>query len=92
MIKIYIRDGCPFCTMVLAKADALGLKIEEKNVSNPAVADELIQLGGKKQEPFLYDDEKDIKMYESHEIGEYLDETYGNREGEAKASEEVYST
>ena len=78
MIKIYVKDGCPFCAAVLAKVDSLNLQIKEKNVSDPSAAEEMITLGGKRQQPFLYDEENDIKMYESSDIIDYLSEKYGD--------------
>lgn len=78
MVTIYVKSGCAFCAAVLAKVDDLSLSIEEKNVSEPGVAEELIALGGKKQEPFLYDKDNDVKLYESDAIVEYLNKTYGD--------------
>lgn len=78
MLKIYVKDGCPFCAAVLSKVDALQIEIEEKNVSEPQNTADMIRIGGKRQEPFLYDEEKDIKMYESANIIEYLNKIYGD--------------
>jgi len=83
MIKIYVKDGCPFCAAVLAKVADLNIEIEEKNISDPTNVEEMIQLGGKRQEPFLYDAEKDIKMYESSDIIQYLHKEYGDGSVEA---------
>jgi glutaredoxin 2 len=38
---------------------------------------ELIKLGGKEQVPFLVDTEKNVKMYESEDIINYVRENYG---------------
>jgi len=77
MLTLYIKTGCPYCAMVLKKIDDLGLEVEEKNTSDPEIVAELIELGGKKQTPFLLDSERDVKMYESAAIADYLDENYG---------------
>ena len=77
MLKLYVRTGCPYSAAVLAKINDLGVNVLTLNVADPGVADELIRVGGEKREPFFYDDEKDIKMYESDEIVDYLEEQYG---------------
>ena len=45
---------------------------EEKNIADDAVAAELIARGGKRQVPYLIDDERNIEMYESADIDKYL--------------------
>lgn len=80
MITIYVKTGCPFCAKVLAVLDAYELKYEEKNVSDPAIVEELIKLGGKKREPFIVDG--DTMMYESGAIIEYIEKKYGSNLGE----------
>ena len=79
MITIFVKTGCPFCARALAALDAYGLQYEEKNVSDPKNVEEMIQLGGKKQEPFLIDG--DIMMYESRAIVSYIEKTYGDTSG-----------
>jgi glutathione S-transferase len=74
MITLYLKTGCPFCGRVLATVDAYGIPFVEKNVSDPKVVEELVSLGGKKQEPFMVDG--DIMMYESGAIIEYLEKNY----------------
>jgi glutathione S-transferase len=73
-MTLYVRTGCRFCAHVLAVVAELGLTVEEKNVADPGVTEELIRLGGKKQEPYLVDGE--VAMYESDAIVEYLREHY----------------
>ncbi len=82
MMQIFVKTGCPFCARALAALDAHGLAYEEKNVSDPEVVKELIQLGGKKQEPFLVDG--DMMIYESRAIIEYIERKYGNVETEKR--------
>lgn len=86
MIQLFVKTGCPYCAAVLAKVDDLSLTIEEKNVSDPKNVEELLALGGKKQEPFLYDKEHNIKLYESDAIIEYLNKTYGDGTSGEKVS------
>ena len=63
--------------MVLAKIDDLGLDVKLLNVADPGVSEELIERGGKRQEPYLVDEDKNVEMYESFAINNYLDEHYG---------------
>ncbi len=74
MITLYVKTGCPHCAKVLTVLNAYQIPFEEKNVSEQAVVDELISLGGKKQTPFLLDG--DTMMYESTDIIAYLEEKY----------------
>jgi glutathione S-transferase len=87
MITLYVKTGCPYCAAVLAKMHELGLKFEEKNIADEGIVDELIELGGKRQVPFMDDDnmtpylvDDDVEMYESNAIIEYLDGKYGTVE------------
>lgn len=75
MITLYVKTGCPFCAKVLKKAEELGISYEEKNIADPAVADELIARGGKRQVPYLVDGE--TEMYESDAIITYLETKNG---------------
>jgi hypothetical protein len=46
-------------------------------VADPGIAEELIEKGGKKQEPYLIDSETGMAMYEADLIVRYLREHYG---------------
>ena len=74
MITLYVKTGCPYCGKVLAVLDAYSIPFEEKNVSDKNVVDELISLGGRKQEPFMVDG--DTMLYESKSIIEHLENKY----------------
>lgn len=76
MLTLYVKTGCPYCALVLGVVDELGVQVEQKNIADDAVAAELIQRGGKRQVPYLIDSEKNIEMYESDDIAEYLQKTY----------------
>lgn len=82
MIILYVKTGCPFCAKVLAVLDAYELKYTEKNVADPGIADELLKLGGKKQEPFMVDGV--TMLYESGAIIEYIEKKYASQTGVAK--------
>jgi glutaredoxin len=77
MLTLYIKDGCPYCAAVLHKVDELGLSPELKNIKDEAVVTELVAKGGKRQVPYLVDSDKDVQMYESSDIVDYLEKEYG---------------
>jgi glutaredoxin len=76
MLTLYIKTGCPFCHLVRDTGEELGLTFEEKNIADPSVAAELVLRGGKRQVPYLIDSERNVEMYESADIGEYLRTQY----------------
>jgi glutathione S-transferase len=77
MLTLYVKTGCPFCAKVLAAGEELKLAFNEKNIADPAVADELIKRGAKRQVPYLIDQDADVEMYESDAIVEYLHQNFG---------------
>ena len=82
MLTLFYKPTCPFCRRVLDEAEDSGIEIELKDVSNNAEAlEELIQKGGKKQTPFLEDQERGVSMYESGDIISYLTEHYKKEAG-----------
>lgn len=87
MLTLYVKTGCPYCAVVLKKLADLGLPYTELNIADRGVAEALIEKGGKKQVPYLVDEENLIALYESADIAEYLEEQYGSklREGEEVA-------
>jgi len=76
MLTLYIKTGCPFCVRVLDKCDELGLDIEKKSIYDGGIIEELINIGGKNQVPFLIDSSSGIQMYESMDIIDYLEANY----------------
>lgn len=72
MIKLYIRDNCSYCNKVIDYAQQYGVELELKDIGDERLLGELISLGGKRQVPFLFDEDKDVMMYESDDIIEYL--------------------
>lgn len=79
MITLYVKTGCQYCARVLAVVDELNIPVTLKNVADPGVAEELIEIGGKKQEPFLIDDGTGTMLYEADVIEDYLREKFGGR-------------
>ena len=77
MLTLYVKTGCPFCHKVLSASEDLGISFDEiKNIADDAVAAELIELGGKRQVPYLVDSNYQVKMYESEDINTYLRDRY----------------
>jgi len=78
MLTLYIKTGCPFCAVVVAKLNERGIEYKELNISDQKVAEELVARGGKRQVPYLVDTKNNTEMYESEDIVNYLDEHYGS--------------
>ncbi|HEY4502810.1 MAG TPA: glutathione S-transferase N-terminal domain-containing protein [Candidatus Paceibacterota bacterium] len=76
MITLYVKDGCPYCAAVLHKIDEIALVVNLKNIKDESVIEELIEKGGKQQVPYMVDEDKNVSMYESADIVEYLDREY----------------
>lgn len=79
-LTLYVRTGCPYCAKVLKAGEELGITFNEKNISDPQFVEELMELGGKRQVPYLIDEEKNEAMYESDDIIAYLHQRFGNKE------------
>jgi glutaredoxin len=79
MLVLYTKTGCPFVRRVLETANGLGLELEERNIADPTVVAELMKRGGKRQVPYLVDDARNVEMYESQDIVEYLRKHYGEQ-------------
>lgn len=77
MLILYVKPGCPYATKVLEVVRAQHIPIDEKNMAEPGVAEEVRALGGKQQSPFLFDRDRNVSMYESGAIVNYLCEQYG---------------
>ena len=72
MFDLYIMESCPYCKKVLTFMEEEGIDCNKIDISDKAAEDALIQLGGKRQVPFFVDKERNIQMYESDDIIEYL--------------------
>lgn len=77
MLTLYVKTGCPFCAKVLEAGKELGIEFDQKNIADPAVAEELIQRGGKRMVPYLVDSDENVEMYESGDIVAYLHKNFG---------------
>ncbi len=79
MLTLYMRPTCAFCRRVSAVIERLNLEVEEKDISDEAVAAELKARGGQVQVPYLVDDKAGVELYESDAIVAHLQSTYGVR-------------
>lgn len=72
-------QDCPFCARVTHKFEELNLSyINHPCLPGSPNRQKLEELGGRQQVPFINDSEKGISMYESSDIINYLEKTYGN--------------
>lgn len=72
MLELYVLESCPYCKKVIDFFNDNCIEYLKNDVTNPLFKAELIKLGGKEQVPFLYDTEKEITMYESDDIVDYI--------------------
>lgn len=72
MLELFILESCPYCIKVMDFLDKENMKYHKIDISNKESEASLIQIGGKRQVPFLIDTERNIQMYESRDIIEYL--------------------
>ena len=76
MLELFVLETCPYCKKVLEFLDKEGLKdginYHKIDISNKESEETLIRLGGKRQVPFLVDKDRNVQMYESDDIIEYL--------------------
>lgn len=84
MLELYQAEGCPFCTKVRETLTDLGVSYVAHNPRtaggeerNAQTLEELVELGGEDQIPFLVDHQRGETLYESDAIIEYLEEHYG---------------
>ena len=72
MLELFILESCPYCIKVMNFLDKENMKYRKIDISNKESEASLIQIGGKRQVPFLVDTDRNIQMYESNDIIEYL--------------------
>ena len=72
MLELFILESCPYCHKVMDYLDKANIKYRKIDISNKESEESLIKMGGKRQVPFLVDSERNIQMYESNDIIEYL--------------------
>ena len=72
MIDLFILETCPYCKKVMKYMDENDIKYNKIDISNKASEESLIKLGGKRQVPFIVDKDRNLQLYESADIIEYL--------------------
>lgn len=85
MMTLYYKPTCPYCQRVLGVVEDLGIQLTLKDIiADEANAAELVEKGGKRQVPYLVDEDRGVSMYESGDIIAYLEEHYpqGTRKSE----------
>lgn len=87
MLELYQAEGCPHSAEVRDALTDLGLSYVTHNPRRPGgeggdllnevTHAEMTEHGGKDQIPYLVDSRHGVTMYETDDIVEYLQETYG---------------
>ena len=72
MLRLFILETCPYCKKVMDFLDNQHMKYEKIDITDKESESALIRIGGKRQVPFLVDTDRNIQMYESKDIIEYL--------------------
>ena len=72
MFDLYMLETCPYCKKVMSYMDEQDIKYNKINIAEKSNEDALVKLGGKRQVPFIVDKDRNVQMYESSDIIEYL--------------------
>jgi len=80
-LELFDIEGCPFCRLVREALTELDLqaKIYPCPKGGKRFRPQVKKMGRKYQFPFLVDPNKDVQMYESYDIIQYLFSTYGKK-------------
>lgn len=77
MLILYYKPFCQYSNRVIGYALGEGISLDLRDImSDENHASALVAHGGKRQVPYLFDEEKDTGMYESADILEYLKQNY----------------
>lgn len=72
MIRLFMLNTCGYCRKVIEYLDENNILYEKIDISEKENEEALVRIGGKRQVPFIIDTDKNIEMYESNDILEYL--------------------
>jgi len=72
MLILYTKPNCSFCDRVKEEGAHLGIEFNERNAADEGIIEEIVEKGGKRQVPFLVDDEAGVSLYGSDEIIAHL--------------------
>ena len=85
MLTLYYKETCPFSQRVLQIAENLGVEFDLKDIEDSEdIVAELVEKGGKRQVPYLVDTDKDVAMYESNDIIDYIRDNYAGTAAESR--------
>lgn len=78
-LQVFSAEGCPACRRVRRALTELDLDFLHRScpVGDSPNRRELRSRGGKLQVPYLVDPNTGVEMYESRDIVQYLQRTYG---------------
>lgn len=86
MLQLYQFEGCPYSATVREKLSELGIsyvihnprlgKKDGSEITNQHSYDELVELGGEDQVPYLVDSHRGRSIYNCDDIVEYLETHY----------------
>ena len=72
MFDLYILESCPYCKKVMKFLEENNVNYNKIDIAIQSNEDTLIKLGGKRQVPFIVDKDRNVQMYESSDIIEYI--------------------
>ena len=72
MLDLFILETCPYCRKVMDFLEKNKIEYNKINIADKSAEESLTKLGGKRQVPFLVDNSRNLQLYESSDIIEYL--------------------
>ncbi|MCB0338175.1 MAG: glutathione S-transferase N-terminal domain-containing protein [Bdellovibrionales bacterium] len=79
MIELFQFESCPYCRKVREKLESLEVDYICRPLGRKGRnREELLKIGGKVQVPFLVDNERSLRLYESEDIIEHLELNFGS--------------
>lgn len=74
---LYVKDHCPYSKKALAAVTALNATVTIKTKGEDGVVDEVVARGGKRQFPFLFNEDTGDALYDSDAIVKHLCDAFG---------------
>ena len=72
MLDLFVLETCPYCRKVMDFLEKEHMKYRKIDIIDKDSEESLIKIGGKRQVPFMVDPDRNVQMYESDDIIEYL--------------------
>ena len=79
MIILYLSETCGYCMMLRSFMTDHDIEYVERDIADDSVEQELITRGGRRQVPYMIDEERNVEMYEEKDIRAYMKEHYVTR-------------